>query len=125
MLPIALAPSERDGGVVFLPMRILPNDEQRLELLSNSQPGRPWRSVFEKRRCIVCEHTFRGRDAVVRWARHCVTKLGCPKCDSAPALWVRIGNPLTDDSVWAEWERALALVAGDDDGAQPSPGFAR
>lgn len=95
-------------------MRTFPDDKTRLELLNEVHPGRPWRSCAEKRRCVVCDGVFRGRDVVVHSSRPQATSLACPVCGSAPALWVRLGNPLLDDRVWAEWESAMELVSADD-----------
>jgi hypothetical protein len=85
----------------------LPN-ETRLELLNNAQPRQPWESCEEKRQCIMCERTFRGRDAIIRRQRSGTLHLGCPICDSGPQFWVRPGNPLLDHHVWSDWELAIA-----------------
>lgn len=92
-------------------MQIFPDDEKRLTLLNERQPARPWRSLSEKRSCVICEKTFTGREVSVRWSRNRITRLGCPHCESAPELWVRLGNPLTNERAWADWETALAEAA--------------
>lgn len=89
-------------------MRTYPCDAKRLELLNQMSPARGWRSVREKRRCVVCEKVFRGAEVVVRWRRQGLTTLECPSCSSAPSTWVRLGNPLTDELAWQEWEAAMA-----------------
>jgi hypothetical protein len=94
-------------------MHTFPNDEIRLQLLNEAQPGRPWGSCKEKRRCIMCERTFRGSDVIVRQSREGVVQLGCPNCDSKPQFWVRLGNPLLEEHIWADWEVALRS-SGDD-----------
>ena len=90
-----------------------PSDETRLQLLNEAQPGRPWRSCSEKRRCIACERTFRGTSVTVSALKNGATRLGCPRCGSAPELWVRLGNPFVDEQVWADWERALERSAAE------------
>ena len=94
-------------------MRTLPDDEKRLSLLNEAQPDRPWLSCAEKRRCVACERVFRGSALIARSLRRLENRLACPKCGSGPALWVRLGNPYTDDRVWAEWECALTHAAAD------------
>jgi hypothetical protein len=94
-------------------MRIFPADEKRLALLNEAQPGRPWQTCSERRRCIGCESVFDGREVTVNWSRHRITRLGCPLCGSTPALWVRLGNPLIDEQAWADWEAAMEFVASD------------
>ena len=85
-------------------------DEQRLKLLNEAQPDRPWRSCAEKRRCVACDGIFRGSEVIVR---HRASRLACPKCGSGPVLWVGLGNPFTDDRVWAEWEAAITVASAD------------
>ena len=77
-----------------------------LELLNASQPI-VWHSCADRRRCIVCEHVFRGDEVMTR-RNHGVTRLRCPKCGSGPELWVRPGDPLLDENAWSDWECALA-----------------
>ena len=91
-------------------MHVLPSDRKLLALLNEAQPDRPWRSCAEKRRCVACETVFRGSEVVVRGSRPRASRLACPKCGSAPALWVRLGNPLIDEEVWNDWESAIELV---------------
>ena len=87
----------------------------RLRLLKEAQPRRPWHSCDEQRECLVCENIFTGREVVIQ--REEGTRLACPACDSGPECWVRPGNPLLDESVWADWERAIAdaELRGDED----------
>jgi hypothetical protein len=95
-------------------MRIFPTDQHRGAILNRAQPDRPWRSLDEQRRCVICDKTFTGREVVIRWSRHGVRRLSCPQCESGPALWVRMGNPLIDEDVWMEWEAVLAQAASGD-----------
>src|SRR5438445_471217 len=92
---------ENDHGMKLssATMQLFPKDETRLQLLNEAQPERPWRSSLEKRRCIMCERTFRGRDVVVRPGRTGQLQLACPTCDSGPQFWVRLGNPLLEEHV--------------------------
>ncbi|MGB8167404.1 MAG: hypothetical protein WCF18_07925 [Chthoniobacteraceae bacterium] len=50
---------------------------------------------------------------MVRRLRPRAYRLACPNCGSAPALWVRLGNPLIDEEVWSDWESAMELVNPD------------
>src|SRR5262249_45733369 len=86
-------------------MRIHPSEPKRLEILNSIQNDRPWRDCREKRRCIACRRVFRGEEVVITWQRARTVKIECPnpKCGSAPALWVRLGNPLTNEAIWKEW----------------------
>ncbi len=93
-------------------MRTILTDEKRLGLLNLSQPHQPWESCAEKRRCIACERTFRGTSATVRGTNGS-TRLSCPTCGSGPEFWVRLGNPLTDNEIWADWERAIEKSAAE------------
>ena len=88
-------------------MCYLANGKNLLNLLNAAQPALRWHSCADRRRCIVCEHIFRGDEAITR-RNHGVTRLACPKCASGPELWVRTGDPLLDESAWSDWERALA-----------------
>ncbi len=88
-------------------MSYIANGRNLLERLNAAQPSLAWRTCGETRRCIVCEHIFRGDEVSTR-RNHGVTRLLCPKCGSGPELWVRPGNPLLDESAWSDWERALA-----------------
>jgi hypothetical protein len=56
---------------------------------------------------VVCEQVFSGHDVAVLRGLRCRTRLRCPNCGSDPQLWVRPGNPLIDDAVWAEWESVI------------------
>jgi hypothetical protein len=104
---------ERDAFTASHPsMPIRLTDEKRLRLLNESQPDQPWHSCAEKRICIACERTFKGSAATVSDANGTIALL-CPNCGSGPRLWVRPGNPLTDDLVWGDWERALEQSAAD------------
>lgn len=91
-------------------MQIL-HDEKRLQLLNANEAGALWRSCSEKRRCIACERTFRGTSVVIRRGNNGVIRLECPGCGGSPDQWVRLGNPLTDEEVWADWQRAIERSA--------------
>jgi hypothetical protein len=91
-----------------------PKNTKRLELLNQAQPDRPWSSCSEQRRCVICENVFSGDEVIVRNSRQRGVRLACPKCGSAPALWVRLGNPLVDQEVWADWESLMECASGDD-----------
>jgi hypothetical protein len=98
-------------------MRIFPSDAARLHILNGTQPRHPWKTVKEKRHCIACQRSFSGRQVIVRWVRCGVTHLKCPTphCESRPHHWVRTGNPLVNESVWLDWELAMAAAfAGED-----------
>lgn len=89
-------------------MRIHPSENRRLQLLNATRSGRPWESCAEKRLCVSCERTFRGTAATLRQTPTGAARLVCPGCGSTPDAWVRLGNPLTDEEVWSDWERAIA-----------------
>ena len=103
-------------------MRHFPSEPERLALLNEAQPGRPCESCAEKRLCLACERTFRGSAATVRTTPNGAIRLVCPGCGSAPDVWVRLGNPLIDEEVWGDWERAIAHSSAEvaDDGLVPA-----
>ena len=102
--PIAASDVARDLVKTFLPMTMpaFPNNEQRLQLLNDAQPERPWHSCDDKRRCIRCERIFRASEVIVTR-----DVLACPGCRSEPEMWVRTGDPLTDEMAWADWKAAM------------------
>jgi hypothetical protein len=55
----------------------------------------------------MCERKFSGNEVIVRHLRRDHARLACPACGSAPQFWVRLGNPLLEDHVWADWECAI------------------
>ncbi len=93
-----------------LVMRLTPNNQERLQLLNEAQPDRPWHSCEEKRCCIACERVFRGTAVEIRRDRLGLVHLACPGCQSPPKLWVRPGNPLVDETAWADWETAMSSL---------------
>lgn len=96
-------------------MPVSSSGKKRLRLLNEAQPRRPWHSCDEPRECLVCENTFTGNEVIIH--RNGVPRLACPACGSGPDCWVRPGNPLLDEHVWADWKRAIADAedGGDED----------
>ena len=89
-------------------MPLPPTEQKRLELLNEAQPQCPWQSCAEKRQCLVCENIFTGHEVVM--PNDEIAQLSCSACGSGPEFWMRPGNPLLDESVWAEWEVAIAAT---------------
>lgn len=46
----------------------------------------------------------------IRRDRTGIIHVACPGCQSAPKLWVRPGNPLVDETAWADWENAMGWL---------------
>jgi hypothetical protein len=97
---------------MYLPL----SNKERLQLLNEAQPERPWKSCAEKRRCVNCDRVFRGEDVSVCRSDFGAWQLACPKCGSSPALWVRLGNPLTQEEIWSDWESAMQMADSARDG---------
>ncbi|MBA3881741.1 MAG: hypothetical protein H0X73_03280 [Chthoniobacterales bacterium] len=83
--------------------------EDKLDALRKGDPAIAWKSLDDRRVCILCERTFSGRqvDASVTPAGR--VRLRCPSegCVGTPHVWVRPGNPLVSKDVWADWTRVL------------------
>jgi hypothetical protein len=86
---------------------LLPED--KLDALRKGDTTYVWKSLDDRRCCIVCDRTFSGRqvDVVVtpsgRVRMHCPSE-GCP---SSPREWVCPGNPLVSQKAWRDWLRVL------------------
>jgi hypothetical protein len=98
---------KKPGLKHLLAMRVHPPEQRRLLLLNHAPGIRAWKSCLEKRQCIICGRTFRGRSVQITQNRDGVIHLGCPGCHSAPHLWVSTEEPLLDEGAWQEWQSAL------------------
>jgi hypothetical protein len=89
--------------------------DERLSILRAADQFRSWDSVDDRRFCIVCDRKFNGRQISITRRRHGGYDLHCPTahCKSLPHQWVYPGNPLTSESAYADWWRAL--------GGEPPP----
>ena len=82
----------------------------RLSILCREDGYREWRSLDDKRFCILCERTFTGRQVELqmrrgRFSLHCPTE----DCNSTPRQWVHPGNPLVSDKAYQDWSLALGV----------------
>ena len=81
-------------------------DALKLQLL---QGERAWASLEEARQCVLCEHTFKGRQVRIRRDRSGIPHLCCPtpRCPATPAQWIHPENPLISEDAWRDWMRLL------------------
>jgi hypothetical protein len=80
----------------------------RLSLLSRFS-ARPWASLEEERRCILCDAVFSGSQVRVVGRRSGQLALRCPtpECRSRPEDWVHPDNPLLSLEAWADWDSLI------------------
>jgi len=73
------------------------------------QEERPWASLDETRRCVLCEQTFTGHQVRVLRDRAGASHFRCPtpRCPATPAQWIHPGNPLVSEEAWRDWTRLL------------------
>ena len=83
--------------------------DDRLLILRTADQFRNWSSLDDKRRCILCEKEFTGRQIGISKTRSGHYRLHCPTegCNASPSHWVYPGNPLTSDAAYRDWQRAL------------------
>jgi hypothetical protein len=86
----------------------LPLDE-RLLILREADQFRTWRSLDDKRVCILCDKKFSGRQVRITRGRGGRFHLHCPTdgCNAASSQWVYPGNPLVSETAYQDWQRAL------------------
>jgi hypothetical protein len=84
---------------------VQPND-RRLALLQRLDLYRQWTTVDDRRICFACDCEFSGREVRIRRA---TLSLQCPTrgCAGTPREWAYPGNPLTSETVYNDWWRAL------------------
>lgn len=89
--------------------------QEKLLLLQASDAWRPWTSLQDQRRCIICDQTFSGRKVSVSFDRRGRPALHCPTpgCPSSPRAWLHPGDPLTDDEAWEDWLRIFGETDAD------------
>jgi len=84
----------------------------KLAILRANDPFRYWKSLEDKRVCLLCECSFTGYDVVVS-GDDASPEVHCPTrgCRSHVDQWVHLGNPLVSDEIYADWWRALSEPA--------------
>jgi hypothetical protein len=68
------------------------SDEEKLEILQRLDQFRQWKSLDEKRYCLVCGEIVTGREIqVIRRTRGGSLRIICPTehCDAMPIEWVQ------------------------------------
>ena len=82
---------------------------ERLVALRTCDSYRQWRSLDDERFCILCEKTFKGRQVRITRDRRGQFQVHCPgeNCKGGPGEWVHPGNPLTSETAYQDWWRAL------------------
>ena len=85
--------------------------EDRLDILRETDPIRKWRSLDDRRICVVCDRVITGRQ--IKLTRYSASKVrvACPTdgCAGSPREWVYPGNPLVSEKAWADWAIALSF----------------
>ena len=87
-----------------------PPGSERLAVLQRGDIYRDWRSLDDERFCILCERKFTGHQVLIkRDEQGMMDHLHCPTrgCRGTPREWVYPGNPLTSETVYQDWWRAL------------------
>lgn len=81
----------------------------RLVALQHGDNFRQWQTPADERFCILCEEKIRGHKILIERDEQGSTHLHCPTrgCQGTPREWVYPGNPLTSESVYQDWWRAL------------------
>ncbi|PYJ36139.1 MAG: hypothetical protein DME84_11340 [Verrucomicrobia bacterium] len=82
--------------------------DDRLSILRTEDRFRTWRSLEDKRLCIICKRKFNGRQVEIRRAGNREYQLHYPTegCNSRPHLWIYPATPLVSHVVELEWWRA-------------------
>lgn len=92
------------SGAVALSVATRLSDEEKLEVLRRLDQFRQWRSLDEKRYCLVCGNLISGRQIKVAGGTrgNGPLRLSCPteRCNSIPMDWV-----LPTDEILAKMER--------------------
>jgi hypothetical protein len=90
-----------------------PKQHELLAILRAHDHFRFWNSLDDERVCVVCDRRFSGHDIHVACNGTSVT-LNCPTtgCDSKIHQWVNPDNPVTSESAYADWWRALSTPEG-------------
>ena len=117
MLPIVPAVNETViSGAVTLSTVTRLSDDEKLETLRRLDQFRQWRSLDEKRYCLVCSKIIIGREIQVADETHGdgSLSLSCPteRCNSIPMDWV-----LPTDEILA---RVQKMAAEERKAAEPS-----
>ena len=93
------------------------SDAEKLDALRHLDQFRQWRSLDEKRYCLVCSKIITGREIQVAGGTRCngSLTLSCPtaRCNSIPMDWV-----LATDEIIAKFEM---LEAEERKAAAPAP----
>lgn len=83
-------------------------DFRKLQILRQQDTARTWRSLDDKRVCVLCGNEFRGRDIHLQ-VEHGHVSCQCPSngCRGTLKHFVFPGNPLLDPRAWSDWMLAL------------------
>jgi len=101
--------------------------EDRLDLLRAADPSRKWRSLDDRRICVLCDRVISGRQVMITRDANGAVKVACPTSDCAgsPREWVYPGNPLVSDKAWADWAMALAFGESEFEQSRLQPAIVR
>jgi hypothetical protein len=88
---------------------MMSNTLDKLTILRRENYSGDWQSLDDERVCLLCGNNFTGRDVTVLAEEGDCFELQCPtpECHSHPHQWVYPGNPLTDETAYADWWKAL------------------
>ena len=105
----ALGPCHLDPAVK-LGYRPRLSVKDRLTILRERDEYRVWRSVSAARFCISCQQSIRGSKVVIQRDDQGIYQLQCPtaECKGTAREWVYPGTPLTSETVYQDWWRALS-----------------
>ena len=91
------------------PSQLHPDD--RLLILRETDPVRKWRSLDDRRICVVCDRVITGRQIKITRSAASNVRVACPtdNCAGSPREWVYPGNALVSEKAWADWASALSF----------------
>jgi hypothetical protein len=100
---------------VLLSPPIKLSDVDKLDALQRLDQFRPWRSLDEKRYCLVCGEIITGEQILVTGGTrgNGPLRLSCPteRCHSIPMDWILLTDEVMASLALRETERADASVA--------------
>lgn len=91
------------------PRRAQGRESVRLKLLQQNDERHPWKSLSDRRVCILCGHEFTGNEVLI-FAHGGKPTFQCPSpcCHGKLRHFVNPGNPLLSDEIWGDWMRSMA-----------------
>jgi hypothetical protein len=82
---------------------------ERLSLLQNADHWRDWKSVDDKRTCVICGNRLTGRKIAIICGKggHFLIRCPTPGCAGTLRDFALPGNPLVEPAAWRDWLRSI------------------